>query len=223
MTVGEAILYIEDIVDKYSAKYYEPTEILNRIERETYVVLETSTKDDSLKSDLNWEIANLFIDTVSLTASKTVYAGNWLNVIEGFNIVDGDEIPARRRKTLNKSRNPFIAPTDYYPDMIDMNGYLTIRPFVASNGNDGSFANILTRPTFGVAESDLLICKAMTDSQGSSFNVEANRSLIDRVLSNVVVSLAGSQNNQTMQYEWAKLNKQEGAQQSGVTAQPQQQ
>ena len=225
MTVGEAITYIEDIVDKYSSKYYEPEEILNRIERETYVVLETAIKEDSLKVDLNWEIANLFIDTITLSNEKTIYSEDWLKVVEGFNIIDGDEMPCRRRKSFNRSRNPFIAPTDEYPEIIDVSGHINIKPFityVAENApikESGSFVNILTRPSFGSTSGETLIYKVV-----DATNVEANQSLIDRVLSNTVVSLTGSQNNQTMQYEWAKLNKQENAQEGrSATARPQQQ
>jgi len=202
MTVSEAIFYIEDIVDKYSTEYYEPKEILNRVERETYVALNGATKDSALDIDVNWDIASLFIEDIVIPEDKKklIESKDYLRTIGGYIEVDGVKNQCYRRKDLSKDRNPFTMHTEEYPVLVTKGGDIVIDPFV----KDKTFAVILKKPTFGKLAQDLLIYKEV-----GSTEIGASRALIDRVLSGVVVSLVGSQFNQTMQYEWAKLNKQE--------------
>jgi len=200
-TVKDAIFYIEDIVDKHSTEYYEPQELLNRIKRETIVVLEAAV--DDFQTKINWEIINTFIAKKKLTANPSRLTDDVM-LVEGYTFEKNDDIDVPGTKTtcqrivsLNKSRNPF-----------DINAF-------------NYYIDILEEPSFGENEDDFVVYKNLsssdpgydTDEIGTNANrVCASQSLINRVLSAVVVSIVGSQFNQTMQYEWAKLNKQEAVQ-----------
>jgi len=275
MKVIDAIRYIEDVIDKFSTEYYEPSEILARIQHETYTVLDTASRD--LDNEVNWDLVNIFIKEIEITSETTTLNPAWLRIIEGYNLIDGIEYPAFRYRPKKRTRDPFSSPMNKYPVLKDVGGVVKFSP-VQTGGLNKSFIKIIEKPIIGADEDDELISNSsnekylwvkyasnssgagMTDSIstyiGLSWNdtenesnnpadykwslydqtkgisgeikdnrngvVTANQSLINRVLSSTIVSLVGSQFNQTLNYEWARTNKQEKAQEAPITQRSQQ-
>ena len=208
MTVGEAILYIEDIIDKYSTDTVEPSEILSRIKQQALNILDKSSRD--LDNDVNWDIASPFIQTIEIT-SNSDYNDSWLRIVDGYNLIKDKKYPANRQNEI--SRNPFFKPEDKYPVLQDADGVIGFEPIL--NGTVGkSKIRVVKRPIFGTDANDPLITNG---------TVEARQSLYSRVLINTIVSITGTQFNQVMQYEWAKGNKLERDQDETPTYRPQQQ
>lgn len=211
MTVLESILFLEDIIDKYSSEYFEPSEILSRIKRYTINVLDDASRN--LDVDVNLDIVNLFSETFALTSASTpIDTDTYIRLIEAYSKVGSNTYPAFRRTMKdNSKRDPFMVPEAKYPVVEDRGGKILFEPWV-----DGeSFAVMLAVPTFGSADNDKLINNGTND-------IGAYNALLNRVFKETLVSMGVTQYNQVLQYEWAMKNKLERDQSQSIGQQPQQ-